>query len=602
MTTLARRPLLLAAIAALFGASSARAQVDLAALVKAENNRVAVIEKIKPTVVAIFAAGGKNGGSGVLISDDGYALTNFHVVQATGPTPKCGLADGQLYNSVLVGLDKVGDTALIKLLPRKEGDKFPFATMGDSDTVSEGDWSIALGNPFLLATDFTPTVTFGLVSGVHRYQYPAGTFLEYPDCIQIDTSINPGNSGGPLFNMSGELVGINGRGSFDKRGRVNSGVGYAISMNQIKNFLGHLRSGLDTDHATLGASVTTQTEQTGIGRMEVTQILEDSDVYRRGLRYGDQILTFAGRNITSVNHLKNVLGVYPRGWRMPMEFRHNLERKEVLVRLMGVQRREIKKGEEPVIEPKKIQIKGKDAGGPAAKMYEPKAGFANYYFNRLERDRLLAGFKKHGEFTKLTGDWTIDGTINLLKSQTPAATRISFKELPDGKGTKTGVGLLIKDFSYYVEPLQVNVANGEVLRQPDGSGLLVALYVYRRLLIEGPSAFKDFDHGGVEPIFPPAPPAAEGKPAPTLVSRRVDAEVVNTRLSFFNVKLFFARDDQKLLAMELRLEDNEDPCEIYFSDYRLVDGRQMPHRLQVLHGSSTYGTFNLTKFDLKQGK
>src|SRR5262249_58511953 len=104
-----------------------------------------------------------------------------------------------------------------------------------------------MGNPFLLATDFTPTVTFGLVSGVHRYQYPeGGVLLEYTDCIQFDTSINPGNSGGPLFNLAGELIGINGRGSlpFDKPGPVHSGVGYAISINQIKNFMGHLRAGL----------------------------------------------------------------------------------------------------------------------------------------------------------------------------------------------------------------------------------------------------------------------------------------------------------------------------------------------------------------------
>src|SRR3954451_25472309 len=101
---------------------------------------------------------------------------------------QCGLPDGVLYDAVLVGLDKVGDVALIKLLPKKAGDKFKFAVMGDSDKVREGDWSIAMGNPFLLATDFTPTVTFGLVSGVHRYQYPAaGGILEYPDCIQIDT-------------------------------------------------------------------------------------------------------------------------------------------------------------------------------------------------------------------------------------------------------------------------------------------------------------------------------------------------------------------------------------------------------------------------------
>src|SRR5688572_6360059 len=233
-------------------ALSANAQPELA--LQQQADRVAVVAKVKPTVVAVFARGGQGGGTGVLISEDGYALTNFHVVQPTGPTMLCGLPDGVLYDAVQVGLDKVGDVALIKLLPKKPGQKFPFAVLGDSDKVTEGDWSLAMGNPFLLATDFTPTITFGLISGVHRYQYPAGVLLEYTDCIQIDTSINPGNSGGPLFNLDGELIGINGRGSFDKRGRVNSGVGYAISINQIKNFLGHMKAGLDTDHASLGAT------------------------------------------------------------------------------------------------------------------------------------------------------------------------------------------------------------------------------------------------------------------------------------------------------------------------------------------------------------
>src|SRR5437660_7076908 len=207
---------------------------------------------------------------------------------------QCGLPDGVLYDAVLVGLDKVGDVALIKLLPKKEGQDFPFAPMGDSDKVRAGDWSLAMGNPFLLATDFTPTVTFGLVSGVHRYQYPEGKgLLEYTDCIQIDTSINPGNSGGPLFNMQGELIGINGRGSFEKRGRVNSGVGYAISSNQIKNFMGHLRAGLDADHASLGAAVTGEVEdeaaskdEGNAARLLVNSILEDSDAYRRCLQPG----------------------------------------------------------------------------------------------------------------------------------------------------------------------------------------------------------------------------------------------------------------------------------------------------------------------------
>src|SRR5262245_59114665 len=363
-------------------------------ILKAEADRVAVMAKVTPTVVAIFARGGQGGGTGVLISDDGYALTNFHVVQGSGPLMQCGLPDGLLYDAVLVGLDKVGDVALIKIYPKKDGQKFPFATLGNSDLVHEGDWSLAMGNPFLLATDFRPTVTFGLVSGVHRYQYPAGTLLEYPDCIQIDTSINPGNSGGPLFNLKGELIGINGRGSFDKRGRINSGVGYAISMNQIKNFLGHLYAGMDSDHASLGAIVATEGEQ--LGRMRVTRILEDCDAFRRGLDLDAQLVSFAGRYMGSVNQYKNALGVHPRGWRVPLEFIHESKRHEVLVRLMGVQAKEIlePKGKDEPPQPGQPPVKPAPKGQPSplAKYYQPKPGYSNFYFNGIERDRLLGQF------------------------------------------------------------------------------------------------------------------------------------------------------------------------------------------------------------------
>src|SRR5262245_19436485 len=409
-----------------------------------EAKRVAAIEKVRPSVVSIFARGGNGGGTGVVITEDGYALTNFHVVEGTGPVMQCGLPDGILYDAVLVGLDKVGDVALIKLLPKKEGEKivapkdgkFPVAKMGDSDKLKAGDWSLAMGNPFLLATDFTPTVTFGLVSGVHRYQPPAGILLEYTDCIQIDTSINPGNSGGPLFNMDGELVGINGRGSFEKRGRVNSGVGYAISINQIKNFMGHLRAGLDADHASLGAAITGEVDdepaakdEGSTPRLIVSNILEDSDAYRRGLQPGDELLSFAGRPLASVNNFKNVLGLYPRGWRMPLVFRHEEEKKqgekketisekrEILVRLQGVQRRVVEEDEDK--KPKQVQQRRPNQpppSGPAAKLYEAKPGFANYYFNKLERDRLLAGFRKLGDFTKSNGPFQLSGSAQIKRN------------------------------------------------------------------------------------------------------------------------------------------------------------------------------------------
>jgi S1-C subfamily serine protease len=95
-----------------------------------ENERLAVIEKLTPSVVAVFDRNGRGGGSGVLIDEQGYALTNFHVVQPTGPTPRCGLSDGQLYDAVVVGLDPVGDVALIKLIPAQTRPQIPLRTAG----------------------------------------------------------------------------------------------------------------------------------------------------------------------------------------------------------------------------------------------------------------------------------------------------------------------------------------------------------------------------------------------------------------------------------------------------------------------------------------
>jgi len=300
-----------------------------AEVLQAEQQRIETIAQAAATTVAIFDSSGQGGGSGVLISPDGFALTNFHVTAPCGAAMKCGLDDGESYDAVIVGIDPVGDVALIQLLGR---DDFPHTPIGDSDEVAVGDWVFTAGNPFLLANDFQPSIAWGMVSGVRRYQYPAGTLLEYADCIQTDAAINPGNSGGPLFDANGKLIGINGRGSFEKRGRVNVGVGYAISVNQIKRFLGHLKSGRIVDHATLGATVATGED----GRVTVDEILDTSDAYRRGLRYGDQIVRFAGREITSANRLKNALGVFPRGWQVPLTYRRDGRTYDTVVRLMGV--------------------------------------------------------------------------------------------------------------------------------------------------------------------------------------------------------------------------------------------------------------------------
>jgi S1-C subfamily serine protease len=604
----------LAALAVLAGPARAEALKLNPKVQLAEKKRVEVINKVKPSVVAVMARGmgGLTGnGSGVLIDAEGYALTNWHVTSAArSPLLKCGLPDGKLYDAVLVGLDKVGDVALIKLLPKKEGDKFPFAHLGDSDKVKAGDWSLAMGNPFSLATDFTPTVTFGMVSGVHRYQYPAGTLLEYTDCIQIDTSINPGNSGGPLFNMDGELIGINGRGSFEKRGRVNSGVGYAISINQIKNFMGHLRAGIDTDHASLGAGMQSESEDGALSKILVQSMI-DSDARRRGLEPGDEMVYFAGRRMTTVNQYKNVLGLYPKGWRVPLVYRRDNQRNEILVRLMGVQQSPFEDRPRPMPGTPRpgpgVPRPAVPAGppSPAAKLFKAKEGFANYYFNEKAQKRILDELAKTGAFAKKTGDWklTLGGQLltGMGSKKIDGAILLRERGAADGKSPKIIAD--IDGIDYQVEPLNPN-EKAEALKDPgESGGLLVALYQYRQLLVYGAKGFVgEFFHGGQEPFYPPT---TEAKPDYAKI--RVMAEVLITKHAGVPARWFFALDDDKegrwkkgeLIGFEVSPDKDEDPCEVCLSHYKDFGGFKLPTRMYVRRGDKKYADFLVTAVDLK---
>ena len=486
-------------------AATARAAVDEAVL-RAEAERVAVVAKASEAAVAIFASGGQGGGSGVVISHDGYALSNFHVTKGAGDAMKCGMSDGRMYDAVIVGIDPVGDVALLKLLGR---DDFPHAELADSDLVQVGDWAFAIGNPFLLATDFTPSVSYGIISGVHRYQYPAGTLLEYTDCLQTDASINPGNSGGPLFDSHGKLIGINGRGSFEKRGRVNVGVGYAISINQIKNFLGHLKGGRVVDHATLGARVTTRPD----GSVGVADILDDSDAFRRGLRQGDEVVRFGGRPIRTVNAFKNVLGIFPKDWRVPLTYRHEGKTFDVAVRLEGVHSPEEllaklqgrvpaepgpdrpapdrpgrgrrqpqpddgQPDEQPNDKPKRMTPRVAGAAPMPAEVkavYEARRGFANYFFNKIERVRTWNRCIARGDFHEATGAWTLKGELAVGgDAEFRLSDTIAACTMPGGH-LEANVG---EDLTTIADP-------------PGSGGMLAALHLWRRLLVLGPERYGD---------------------------------------------------------------------------------------------------------------
>ncbi|HUE74614.1 MAG TPA: trypsin-like peptidase domain-containing protein [Pirellulaceae bacterium] len=280
---------------------------DLAAVKADQAQRAQAIESVYGAVVAIFGNDRGGGGSGVLYDPAGYALTNHHVVAAAGTEGWAGLADGRLYRWDLVGTDPGGDVAIIKLRGKKQ---FPAAPLGDSEKVRVGDWAMAMGNPFVLAEDFRPTVTLGIVSGTGRYQEGSGlNQLVYGNCIQVDSSINPGNSGGPLFSLRGEIIGINGRGSFQERGRVNVGLGYAISSNQIKLFIPELLSTKVAQHGTLDAIFGTREEGVICHTVNL-----DAPIAKAGLELGDKLISFERFPITDANQFTNIVSMYPALW------------------------------------------------------------------------------------------------------------------------------------------------------------------------------------------------------------------------------------------------------------------------------------------------
>ncbi|MBN1393624.1 MAG: trypsin-like peptidase domain-containing protein [Pirellulales bacterium] len=554
-----------------------------AAVLEAESRRIAAIERAKDAVLAIFPANGRGGGSGVVVSADGYALTNFHVVQPCGYYMQCGMADGAAYDAVLVGLDPTGDVALIKLFGR---DVFPHAEMGDSDEARVGDWVFAAGNPFLLAADFQPTITAGIISGVHRYQLPAGTLLEYADCLQTDASVNPGNSGGPLFDDQGMVLGINGRCSFEKRGRVNVGVAYAISINQIKHFMGVLRSGRIVDHATLGARVGRDDE----GRAVVKEILDSCDAYRRGLREGDEVVGFGGRPVNSPNSFLNALGIYPKGWRVPMSFRRDGRRHDILVRLAGYHGREellkaigAKKSPPPQPTPKPDKNRKKSEtlknAAPAvpqivADHYKRKEGFSNYYYNELERKNVWDGWmsqSKPGESRgpwKLTGPLASGGEYALVIGESDASLKLSSTEIKWTAGDELG----------------------DTLLPPHSGGMMPALFLWRRLAVEGPDRFGDVYYYGTAPL--PGSDRFDGL-----------ADVLVGSYKGVVCRFYFDPAEGRLLALEMFPDEESDPCEIYFSDYGGKDGSMIPGKMRVRFGDEDFATLRIEGFKIeKQGE
>lgn len=252
-------------------------------------------------------------GSGFVLSEDGYIVTNNHVVEKANDISVI-LEDGETYKAKVIGKDPKTDVALLKIEPKH---KLPAATLGDSDKLEIGDWVIAVGNPFGLGH----TVTAGIVSAKGR-TLGLGA---YDDFIQTDAAINPGNSGGPLFNLQGQVVGVN-----TAIVAGGQGIGFAIPTNLARSVITQLKGRGKVVRGWLGVLVQQITPDIaeGLGLSEpkgalVSDVTPGSPADVVGIKRQDIITEFNGQKINDMQELPRLVAATPPGTEVTLKFLRN---------------------------------------------------------------------------------------------------------------------------------------------------------------------------------------------------------------------------------------------------------------------------------------
>jgi serine protease Do len=275
-----------------------------------------LVEKLSPVVVNIEINGDTmygqdvqlGQGSGFLISDDGYILTNHHVVQGVSKVT-VRLSSEKKYIGKVIGIDDSLDVAVIKI----QAKNLPYAKLGKSSDIRVGDWVVAIGNPF----GFSHSVTSGIISAKGR----ALGSGPYDDFLQTDASINPGNSGGPLFNLKGEVVGINT--AIDARAQ---GIGFSVPIDSVQKVLSDLKSKGHASRGWLGIAVASRG-----GTVVVGDIYPNTPAQKYGLRKGDTILTIDGVKIPDGESLIRKIGKYRANENIKIIIKRNGKRKTINV-------------------------------------------------------------------------------------------------------------------------------------------------------------------------------------------------------------------------------------------------------------------------------
>ena len=296
-----------------------------------------VVEQVEPSVVFILAEIAARGffgqettqtssGSGVIVSSDGYILTNNHVIQGARRIEATLTSIAGTFEAELIGTDPLTDLAVIKI----KGDDFPATPFGDVEKLRPGNLVIAIGNP--LGLEGGPTMTLGVVSNTER-SFTMGNTTYY-DVIQTDAAINPGNSGGPLVDLNGAVIGIN---TVLAGGAQN--IGFAISVNTAKPIYETLiapphrviRPWLGVVLQTVTPDLAAQADLPVNTGAVIVHVEENSPAARAGLLPGDVITQFQGKEVTEATQVTKDLWAYQVGEEVTVNYQRGDEVKDLTI-------------------------------------------------------------------------------------------------------------------------------------------------------------------------------------------------------------------------------------------------------------------------------
>ena len=292
-------------------------------------------------------------GSGFIISGDGYVVTNNHVV-ANARQVVVRLPDRQEFDAEVVGLDPRSDLAVLKI----EAEGLPSISLAEGRDVKVGQWVLAIGSPFSL--DFS--VTAGIVSALGR-SLPTETGDNYVPFIQTDVAINPGNSGGPLFNLDGQVIGVNSQ-IFTRSGG-SIGLSFAIPASVVRNVVQQIKETGVVERGWLGVSIQdvdrNLADSFGLDRPRgalIAQVGKDSPAEQAGLEPGDVIVSFAGEAIETSVDLRDVVGLIGPGTKVVAAIFREGEERDVTVEVGGLGANEVARVNAAVADDGSVSILG----------------------------------------------------------------------------------------------------------------------------------------------------------------------------------------------------------------------------------------------------